>query len=171
MGAPARHPPFHHMISKYLQPKQIVFGFQPPNNGTLEARHVADTLRCTREHVYNLIGCGELAATNIGTGLRNVFRVARQDLFAFIDARTTGPRKADFTRTEAPNGLDLPDGPILTALEVASVLRCSHEHVCDLVRSLDLMATDISAKPGRTVYRIARTSLVQFLCSRREGAF
>lgn len=53
---------------------------------------VAKYLRCTEQHVYNLIDAGALRAVNIANrpGDRAMYRIFRTDLLKFLESRTEG---------------------------------------------------------------------------------
>lgn len=55
---------------------------------------VARELRVNSRKVYQFIRSGELIATNIGTEGRKIFRIARSDFEAFLQARRQKPRQA-----------------------------------------------------------------------------
>lgn len=53
---------------------------------------VAERLRCSRDHVYDLITTGRLAVVNIGIG-RSRARITEDELARFIAANTYGTKR------------------------------------------------------------------------------
>ena len=53
---------------------------------------VAKELRVNARKVYQLVQSGELAAANIGTEDRKIFRIARSDFDAFLQSRRQKPQ-------------------------------------------------------------------------------
>ena len=153
-----------------LSPKQILHGFEIPNSGTLAVGLVSKTLTVSEQAVHNLIHAGELEATNIAApSKRKAWRVSRANLIDFIDRRTTGP-EGDFQASEAPRGLDLPPGKILRIPAASRFLRCSQQHIADLIRAGQIRATNVGRyAEARASFRIARSSLVRFINSRTMG--
>ncbi|MFS0883859.1 helix-turn-helix transcriptional regulator [Aeromicrobium sp. 179-A 4D2 NHS] len=65
-------------------------------NQLLSVAAVAETLGCSRGHVYNLIAAGAFPTVNIGSGTRPKTRVRERDVIAFVDHRTTSiERRSD----------------------------------------------------------------------------
>lgn len=54
----------------------------------LSVADVAESLGCSRGHVYGLIGTGALTPINITAGKRSKTRIRESDVEAFIDSRT-----------------------------------------------------------------------------------
>ena len=54
---------------------------------------VARELRVNPRKVYQFIQSGELAASNIGTEDRKIFRITRADLNAFLQSHRIKPRE------------------------------------------------------------------------------
>lgn len=57
------------------------------SNALMTVDEVAKELRVNARKVYQLIQSGELAAMNIGTEGRKIFRINRGDLDAFLESR------------------------------------------------------------------------------------
>lgn len=57
------------------------------SNDLMTVDEVAKELRVNARKVYQLIQSGELAAMNIGTEGRKIFRINRVDLDAFLESR------------------------------------------------------------------------------------
>lgn len=155
-----------------LQPKQILHGFKLPNSDPLIIGQVARTLTVSQQTVHNLVRAGELDTINISAASKcKTRRITRASLVDFIKRRTTGPT-GDFQALEAPIGLDLPPGKILGVPAVSGFLRCSQQHIGDLIRAEQLRATNVArSETGNARYHIARSSLIQFINSRTEGAY
>jgi excisionase family DNA binding protein len=64
------------------------------NNDLMTVDEVAKMLRVNARKVYQLIQSGELAAMNIGTTERRIFRINRSDLEAFLQSRRQKPTEA-----------------------------------------------------------------------------
>ncbi len=156
---------------KYGKPKQNLHGFELPRSNSLTIGQVAQTLTITEQAIHNLIHANELDATNIASSSkRKSWRITRASLVDFINRRTTGPT-GDFQTLEAPIGLDLPSGGILGVPAVSGFLKCSSQHTLDLIGKWQIRATNVArSETRRTRYRIARSSLIQFINSRTEGA-
>lgn len=54
----------------------------------LSVAETAETLRCSRRHIYNLIGRGELSAVDISDGRRPKTRIRSDHLHDYIDRQT-----------------------------------------------------------------------------------
>lgn len=150
--------------------KQILYGFTLPNPDLLTIRQVAAVLRCTPEHIAHLIRAQCLEGLVRPRGKRIEYRIPRASLVRFIEERTTGPFECDCQSRQAPHNLELPEGDILLARQVADFLECTPEHVSKLIGEWELLATNIARSGARrAAYRISRTGLVQFINSRTEG--
>ena len=160
------------MTCKYLTPKQVVCGFELPHAEMLTAAQVSAILDCSDEHIYNLCNAREMESIRINNGKKSLHRIPRKSLVSFIEERTTGPvAEVDFSATEAPFGLAMPKGRILRSAQVAGLLRCSQQHVSNLIDAWELLATKISSSERANVsYRIPRSGLIHFLNTRTEGA-
>lgn len=154
-----------------LAPKQILHGFELPHSDPLTIGQVARTLVVSGMTVHNLVHDQELDATNIAAPFkRNSWRITRASLVDFIKRRTTGPA-GDFQALEAPQGLALPEGEILSVQQVSGFLCCHGQHVGNLIRAGQIRATNIARSTvGNARYCIARSSLIQFIDDRTEGA-
>lgn len=58
-----------------------------PAPALLRVSEVADRLDCSRQHVYDLIAAGHLAAVNIGIN-RSQVRIYEDELAAYIKSRS-----------------------------------------------------------------------------------
>lgn len=158
----------------YLQPKQILHGFELPNPESLRVQQVADVLQSSTAHVYNLVNAGELAAINIAPGKQvSTWRISRASLVDFIERRTTGPTAAvDFKKTESPHDFELPERRLLGTSQLTNFLSCSPTHISNLVDAGELVATNIAVcETGKREFRFPRAGLVHFINARTEGAY
>jgi len=58
----------------------------------------------------------------------------------------------------------LPDGGMFSIEQLAKILRCSRQHVADLVEQGEFVAFDLRGKDsGRSCIRITRDSVIAFL--------
>ncbi len=67
----------------------------------LTVEQVAEELQVNPRSVYKWIQTGELAAMNLGSGGKHIYRISRADLDAFKQARKT---KRDKEEYHGPNG-------------------------------------------------------------------
>ncbi len=155
----------------YAKPKQILHGFELPHSDPLTIGQVAKVLTVSSPAIHNLIQSGELDAINISAHSKcKMWRISRASLVDLIKRRTTGPT-GDFQALEAPHGLDLPPGKLLGVPAVSGFLRCSFPHTLSLIGKGEIRATNVARSETRnTRYRIARSSLIEFINRRTEGA-
>jgi excisionase family DNA binding protein len=57
----------------------------------LSIPEAAKALRCSENHVYRLVGRGELRTVDVGNGRRPKSRIRSDDLQTFIDRHTAAP--------------------------------------------------------------------------------
>lgn len=161
------------MTCRYLQPKQVVHGFELPNAALLRLNQLAGLFRCSHQHIRNLFDAGLIAGVNLNdpSCKHRLIRIDRSSVVEFVETRTNKPKGADYSRTEPPFELGLPEHAVFSTLEVANILACSDQHVLNLCCSGEIRATDIACCPRHSMFRIARTSLIQFLHDRQEGVY
>ena len=138
----------------------------------LTTAQVSVILNCSDQHIYNLCNAQEMETIRINQGKKALYRIPRKGLASFIEERTTGPvEEVDFSATEAPFGLAIPKDRILRCAQVAGLLRCSQQHVANLIDAWELLATNIASSERKLfAYRIPTAGLIHFLNTRTEGA-
>lgn len=121
-----------------------------PNKDSLRVDEVAQFLRCSEQHVRNLIADGSLAVEET----RNK------------GGKIMGGTVRAVSRMQQPC---LPKNSILRSKEAARSLGCSVRHIERLIKAGALAAIDIrSAETARPVYRPLRKSLLSLIEQRTQ---
>lgn len=128
----------------------------------LKVSEIMRPLKCSKEHVVNLIASGEIDAA-IDIRADGASRPAYRILRASFDRLVSGAKNAPRTNFETALQADLNRlSTVLAAWQAADYLRCSDRHILEIGHYF----TDIGAKDRRYL-RIHRMALAAFVTKRR----
>ncbi len=146
-----------------------------PNRDSLTAHEIAMRLRCSFEHVLNLVCDGSLSQCSEASRPRSAVRVGAESYHAFVRARTLRAGCLSETARELliPS-LDFPKTPVLRLEEIAQRIGVTDAHLTNLIERGELAAVDICSENARRhAFRVPIEAYRQYLngrmtCGRRD---